>query len=75
MAKKKKSQARPGSTVTRKVTQGPGKGDTVQFVANKSTARKPGKLTARRVIKDVAPLRTQKSLPRGKKKKKTRRKR
>jgi len=71
MAKKKKGRAKPGRTVTRKVTKGPGKGDTVEFKANTSSARMPGKLVPRRVIRDVPPLRTQKSLPRGKKKKKT----
>ena len=68
MAKKKVSQAKPGSSVTRKVTQGPGKGDTVKFKANSSKAKEPGKLKPRRVVKDVAPKGTQKSLPKGKKK-------
>ena len=70
MAKHKISHASPGKTVTRKVTQGPGKGDTVRFKANSSKAALPGKLVPRRVIKDVAPRGTQKSLPHGKKKKK-----
>ena len=65
-----KSQAKPGASVTRKVTSGPGKGDTVQFRANSAGSQEPGKLKPRRVIKDVAPLRTQKTLARGKKPKK-----
>jgi hypothetical protein len=68
MAERKISQAKPGATVTRKVTEGPGKGDTVQFKANSASARLPGKLVPRRVIKDVPPLNTQSSLPHGKKK-------
>ncbi len=64
------SRARPGSKVTRKVTRGPGKGDTVQFVANSSSAKRPGKLNPRRVIKDVKPKGTQRSLPKRKKRKK-----
>ena len=67
--KKKISKAKPGKTVTRKVTKGPGKGDTVQFKANSSKARIPGKLVARRVIKDVGKKGTQRSLAKGKKKK------
>lgn len=74
MAKKKTmrrkvGRAKPGTTVTRKVTRGPGKGDTVQFTANSSSAAKPGKLVPRRVVKDVAPKNTQTTLARGKKKK------
>ena len=75
MAAKKKAnrkasgKAKPGSTVTRKVTKGPGKGDTVQFKANSRKARLPGKLVPRRVVKDVPPRGTQKTLKRGKKKK------
>lgn len=68
MARKKGiSHRKPGSTVTRKVTKGPGKGDTVQFKANSSKAQIPGKLVPRRVIKDVKPKGTQRSLPKGKK--------
>ena len=71
MAKKKKaSQAKPGSTVTRKVKSGENKGDTVQFKANSSSAALPGKLVARRVIKNVGKKNTASSLPKGKKKKK-----
>ena len=66
---KKIGKARPGKTVTRKVTRGPGKGDTVQFKANSSKANLPGKLNPRRVINDVGKKGTQKSLPKGKKKK------
>ena len=44
--------ARPGSTVTRRVTSGRRKGDTVTFVANSSSARQPGKLKPRRVVTD-----------------------
>lgn len=68
MAKRKVGRARPGATVTRKVTRGPGKGDTVQFKANSSKARNPGKLQARRVIRDTGKKGTQRSLPKGKKK-------
>ena len=64
-----KGKAKPGSTVTRKVTRGPGKGDTVQFKANSTDTKNPGKLVPRRVIKDVKPRNTQSSLLRGKKKK------
>ena len=69
MAKKVSGRARVGKTVTRKVSRGPGKGDTVKFVANKSGTKHPGKLVPRRVIKDVAPKRGGGSLPIGKKKK------
>lgn len=65
-----KGRAKPGSTVTRKVSRGPGKGDTVQFKANKPGTKHPGKLVPRRVLKDVKPKNTQKSLAKGKKKKK-----
>ena len=65
--KRKVGTAKPGSTVTRRVTKGPGKGDLVRFKANSSTAREPGKLKPRRVLKDVKPKRTQKTLARGKK--------
>ena len=73
MAAKRKARrgvghATPGSTVTRKVTRGPGKGDTVKFTANSSSAQEPGKLKPRRVVKDVKPTGTQTSLARGKKK-------
>jgi hypothetical protein len=55
MAKKKKGPIRvkPGKSVTKKVKKGPNKGDTVQFRANSSSAKIPGKLTPRRVVKDV----------------------
>lgn len=55
MAAKKKGPIRvkPGASVTKKVKKGPNKGDTVQFRANSSSANIPGKLTPRRVIKDV----------------------
>ena len=65
---KKISKAKPGSMVTRKVTKGPGKGDTVKFTANKSGTKHPGKLVPRKVVKDVKPFNTQKSLPKKKKK-------
>lgn len=64
-----KGTAKPGSTVTRKVTKGPGKGDTVRFKANSASAQEPGKLKPRRVLKDVPPRGTQKTLAKGKKKK------
>ena len=71
MAKRSvKGRAKPGKTVTRKVSRGPGKGDTVQFKANSSKSKHPGKLVPRRVIKDVGKKGTQSSLPKGKKKKK-----
>ena len=70
MKKKKKSQARPGATVTRKITSGPNKGDVVQFKANGPGSQMPGKLVPRRVVKDAAPKRSGSSLPIGKKKKK-----
>lgn len=69
MAKKKIGKARPGSRVTRKVTRGTNKGDTVRFKANRSGTRHPGKLVPRRVIKDVGPRNTASSLPKGRKKK------
>lgn len=50
---KKKSRAKPGSTVTKTVTKGPNKGDKVQFKANSASANLPGKLVPRRVIRDV----------------------
>lgn len=60
------TRAKPGSTVTRKVKRGPGKGDTVRFKANSASAKEPGKLKPRRVLKDVGRKRTQKTIPRGK---------
>ena len=63
----KKSKAKPGSTVTRAVSQGPNKGDTVKFVANSSSARLPGKLVARKLVKDTGPKNRSK-LPRAHKK-------
>ena len=68
MAKKKAGKAKPGSTVTRKVTKGPNKGDTVQFVANKAGTQHPGKLVPKRVIKNVGKKNTT-GLAKGKKKK------
>ncbi len=65
-----RGKAKPGSRVTRKVSKGPNKGDTVQFVANKAGTQHPGKLVPRRVIKDVGKKSTAKSLPKGKKTKK-----
>jgi hypothetical protein len=52
-SKRKIGKAKPTSSVTRKVTRGVNKGDTVQFRANSSSAQQPGKLKPRRVIKDV----------------------
>ena len=69
MAKKKASRVKPGATVTRKVKSGVNKGDTVQFKANSSSSAMPGKLVARRVIKNVGKKNTARSLPKGKKKK------
>jgi len=73
MAAKKKAgkgvgRAKPGTTVTRKVTRGPGKGDTVEFKANARGTQRPGKLNPRRVLRDVKPKGTQKTLRKGKKK-------
>ena len=65
-----KGTAKPGATVTRKVSKGPGKGDLVQFKANSASAKEPGKLKPRRVIKDVGTKGTQASLPKGKIKRK-----
>ena len=69
MAEKKKGKAKPGSTVTRKVTKGKNKGDTVEFVANGPGTKHPGKLVPRRVIKNVGKKNTT-TLAKGKKKKK-----
>ena len=69
MAKKPKGHAKPKASVTRKVSRGPNKGDTVQFRANSSSAAEPGKLKPRRVIKDVG-AKNRTSLLKGKKKKK-----
>ena len=69
MAKRKVGRARPGSRVTRKVTRGSNKGDTVQFKANRAGTRHPGKLVPRRLVKDVGPRNTATSLARGRKKK------
>lgn len=70
MAKQVKGKAKPGRTVTRKVSRGPNKGDTVTFKANKSGTAEPGKLKPRRLVKDVGTKNTTSSLARGKKKKK-----
>jgi len=67
-AKKPKGKAKPGSTVTRKVTKGPNKGDKVQFKANAPGTQFPGKLVPRRVIKDVGKKNVT-GIPKGKKKK------
>lgn len=74
MRKKKIGRAKPGKSVTRRVTRGPGKGDTVVFKANSAKSRNPGKLVPRRVLVDRGVKGTQKSLPKGKKKKATKRK-
>ena len=71
MAKQVSGTAKPGTTVTRKVSKGPGEGDLVQFKANAAGTQNPGKLVPRRVIKDVGTKGTQTSLPKGKKKKNT----
>ena len=59
-----KGRAKPGSTVTRKVSRGPGKGDTVTFKANSAGSKHPGKLVPRKVVRDVKPKGTQRSLKR-----------
>ena len=66
MAKRKISKAKPGRSVTRKVTRGANKGDTVKFTANSSRAARPGKLNPRKLVKDVGARNTS-SLPRKKK--------
>ena len=65
-----KGKAKPGSMITRKVSRGPGKGDTVKFKANNPGTKNPGKLVPRRVVKDVSPKRVVSSIPVGKKKRK-----
>ena len=67
MARKAKGTVKPGKVVTRKVSKGPGKGDTVRFKANSASAKRPGKLVPRRVIKDVGKKGTQKTVIKGKK--------
>ena len=67
-AKKKISKAKPGATVTRKVTKGANKGDTVQFKANGPGTAHPGKLVPRRVVKNTGAKNTT-TLAKGKKKK------
>jgi len=69
MAKRRIGKGKPGSTVTRKVSRGPGKGDTVRFKANSRKAREAGKLKPRAVVKDVKPRGTQKTVPPAKKRK------
>jgi hypothetical protein len=66
MANKKFGKAKPKKTVTRKVRQGPNKGDTVRFKANSASAKEPGKLKPRLVIRDVGKKNTSK-IPRKKK--------
>ena len=66
MANKVKGKAKPGKSVTRKVSKGPNKGDTVQFRANSASAEEPGKLKPRRVIKNVGKKNTS-TIPKGKK--------
>ena len=65
---KKIGKASPGSMVTRKVSQGPNKGDTVKFTANSSSARLPGKLVARKLVKDTG-TKNRSKLPRARHKK------
>ncbi len=66
--RKPKGRAKPGSTVTRKVSEGPNKGDLVQFKANEPGTQNPGKLVPRRVTKDLGPKKRGSSIPIGKKK-------
>jgi len=61
------ARAKPGSTVTKKVTRGKNKGDTVQFKANAPGTKHPGKLVPRKVIKDVGKKNTS-GVPKKKKK-------
>ena len=65
--KKKVGSAKPKKTVTRRVTRGPNKGDTVRFKANSSSAAEPGKLKPRLVVKDRGKKNTS-TVPRKKKK-------
>jgi len=67
--RKVRGKAKPGSTVTRKVSKGKNKGDTVQFKANRASAQRPGKLVPKRVVRDVGKKNTS-TLLKGKKKKK-----
>lgn len=67
MAKKPSGRSKPGKSVTRKVSRGPNKGDTVQFRANKARTAHPGKLVPRRVVKDAGKT-NRTILPKGKKK-------
>jgi len=69
--KRKIGVAKPKSMVTRKVTQGPNKGDTVKFTANSANAAQPGKLKPRLVVKDVGAKNTS-TIPKKKDKKKKR---
>jgi hypothetical protein len=69
MAKKKKiSKAKPGAVVVRTVTEGPNKGDLVEFRANGPGTMFPGKLVPKRVLKDSG-KKNRSKLPKGKKKK------
>lgn len=63
-----KGTAKPGRSVTRKVSSGPNKGDTVQFRANSAGSKNPGKLVPRKLVKNVGP-KNRTSLPRKKGKK------
>ena len=63
MAGKGSGFAKPGSSVTRKVKRGPGKGDTVKFVANSASSQEPGKLKPRVVVTDRGAKGTQSTLP------------
>ena len=60
-----KGHATPGSMVTRKVSKGPNKGDTVKFTANGPNTKDPGKLKPRRVVKDVG-SKNRSTIPKGK---------
>lgn len=61
-----KGIVKPGRTVTRKVSRGPNKGDTVQFKANATGTQHPGKLVPRVLVKDVGSRNTARSLSRKK---------
>lgn len=67
--KKAKGKAAPGKSVTRRVSRGPNKGDTVKFKANRKGTQNPGKLVPRKLIKDRGKKNIT-GLPRAKKKKK-----
>ena len=65
---RKIGRGKPGKSVTRRVTKGPNKGDTVLFTANSPSAERPGKLVPRKLVKDRGP-KNRTGLPRKRKRK------